>query len=113
MSGDDSERNETSMLRQLGDELSLQAWLAGAELRHPSLNEPGVRNEVDMLVRLRDELRLQLHLGKLEAADEFEKLEQRWVRIKSMAAAAADEAEESLHDLLRDIRDGYQRMRKA
>ncbi len=113
MSEEDSEHSETSVLKQLGDELQLQAWLAGAELRNPSLAQPGVRDEVDLLARLRDELRVQIHLGKLEATEEFEQLEHRWVRIKSMATAAADEAGESLHDLLRDIRDGYQRLRRG
>ena len=97
----------TDLLERLGDELKLQAWLARAEFRNPSLTEPGTREEVDALAHLRDELRLQLHLGRLEAREEFGRLEQRWQRFKEVAQATMEDAEESLHDVLRDIRDGY------
>ena len=60
------------LLRQVADELRLQAWLAAAELRHPSLREGPVRQEVDLLARLRDELRLHLHLASAEARSAFE-----------------------------------------
>jgi hypothetical protein len=104
------DRREVDMLGQLVDELQLQAWLAGAELRHPSLHEAEGRAEMDALVRLRDELRVQLHLGKLEARDEFAELELRWRRLKLLAARTADDAEEGFHDVLRQIRDGYRRI---
>jgi hypothetical protein len=109
-----AERREgTDMLEQLGDELKLQAWLAGAELRHPSLADPSLREEVDGLARLRDELRLQLHLGKLEARDEFEHLEGRWRRIMQGAAETASDAAHSIRDLVHEIREGYRRMRQG
>jgi len=98
-------------LRQLKDELGLQAWLAGAELRHPSLAHEDTRNEVDALVRIRDELRLQLHLGKLEAKDEFERIEGQWRKVKAAASKVADDAEEGLQGLLGQIRAGYRKLR--
>ena len=98
---------EVDLLKQLGDELGLQAWLAGAELRNPSLHRAETRNEVEALLCVRDELRVQLHLGKLEAVEEFARVEARWQRLKSVAARAADDAEEKLHDVLGQIRDGY------
>jgi hypothetical protein len=104
------DREQTDLLQQLGDELKLQAWLAGAELRHPSLQSHSARQEVDALVRLRDEIRVQLALGKLEARDGFEQLEQRWHALKRAAGLTSAELEETLHDLLREIRDGYQKL---
>lgn len=106
-------RREVDWVHQFADELGLQAWLAGAELRHPSLRHEETRNEVSALVRLRDELRVQAHLGRLEAEDEFLRLEERWRKVKVVAARAAGDAEESLEDLLRQIRDGYRQLTKA
>jgi hypothetical protein len=106
-------RKGTEMLEQLGDELKLQAWLAGAELRHPSLRDAPLRAEVDALARLRDELRLQLHLGKLDAKDEFQHLEGRWRQLMQAAAETAGGAVASLRDLVREIRDGYRGLTRA
>jgi hypothetical protein len=105
------DRGDVHLLQQLGDELELQAWLAGAELRNPSLRHEQTRGEVDALVRVRDELRVQLHLGRLSASDEFAKLEDRWRSLKAVAARTADDAEEKLHDLLTQIRDGYRKLK--
>lgn len=108
----DAPKNEAAPAGVLGrtvDELELQAWLARAEFRDPSLHDPAVRAEVDALARTRDELRVQLALGKLEARERFEQLESRWVALKGAADRAAHDAGESLHDALRDIRDGYRR----
>ena len=93
------------------DELELHAWLERAEFKHPSLSDPAVRGEATALARMRDELKLQLALGKLEAREEWERLEQRWRSFKHAASLAAHEVKETLHDVLRDIRDGYQRLR--
>lgn len=104
-------REGQDLLEQLGDELKLQAWLGGAEIRNPSLAEKAVRDEVDLLVRVRDELRLQLHLGKLEAKDEFHRLEDRWQHVKAAAAETATGAAQSVRELLQEIRDGYRKLR--
>jgi hypothetical protein len=100
-----------SALGRAVDELELQAWLARAEFRNPSLRDPAVRGEVDALVRMREELRVQAALGKMEARDEWARLEAGWVRVKSAAERTADEAGESFHDLLDTLRRGYQRLR--
>ena len=101
---------EVDLLRRLGDELDLQAWLAGAEWRHPSLRHEEPRREVALLVQLRDELRLQIHLGRLEAGDAFDQLEPRWRRLKALAADAADDLSDELQETLRGIRDGYTKL---
>jgi hypothetical protein len=99
--------------RRAVDDLELQAWLARAEFRNPSLHDPDTQAEVGALARMRDELRLQLALGKLEARDEWDQLEQRWTRVKAVANETAQQVGETVHDLLRDIRDGYQKLRNG
>jgi hypothetical protein len=93
------------------DELKLQAWLARAEFRNASMSEPGVREEVSSLLSLRDELALQAHLGQAEAKEEWSKLESRWEKVKHTADNVTSDVQESLHDLLSQIRDGYQKLR--
>ena len=105
MADDTSPEERASILRTLADELQLQNWLRQAELRNPSEHD-----EVNALAQLRDELRLQLHLGTLEARDEFQQVEEMWRDVKHRVARAAEEAEEGLHDLLSQIRDQYQRL---
>ena len=95
------------------DELKLQAWLARAEFRNASMSEPGVREEVSSLLSLRDELALQVHLGQAEARDEWAHLEGRWAKVKHTAESATSDIQESMHDLLRTIRDGYQKIRNT
>jgi hypothetical protein len=102
---------EGSPMGRAVDELELQAWLGRAEFRNPSLHDPKTRGEVDALARMRDELRVQLALGKLEARKEWEQLEQRWAKVKDIAGRTAADVEESVHDLLKQIRDGYQQLR--
>jgi len=91
---------------QLRDELELQAWLAKAEFRNPSLHQ-----EAHGLAQMRDELRLQLHLGKMEAREEFHALEDRWTDLKQRVNAAKDPVVEDVRQLLHDIREGYHRLR--
>lgn len=101
-----ADESEPSVLETLADELKLQTWLGQAELRNPSEHD-----EVNTLAQWRDELRLQLHLGKLEARDEFEQLENVWRDVKRRAERAAEDAEQGLQDLLKTIRDGYDKLR--
>ncbi len=91
---------------QIRDELEVQAWLARAELRNPSLHD-----EVSALAQLRDGFRVQLHLGKLEAREEFQAAEARWIELKSRVAMAGEPVVEDLNALIRDIRAGYAKLR--
>ena len=103
---------EGNPLERMVDELELQAWLARAEFRNPSLQRSEVVGEVSALAQVRDELRLQLALGKLEARDEWEVAERKWADVKRLAAATADDAGETMHDLLGRIREGYRELRQ-
>jgi CBS domain-containing membrane protein len=77
-----------------------------------------VQREIDNLRRLRDELRVQIHLGKAEARDLWNDLEERWSELEGRAQALADRAEEPLEDIaaaaelvVEEVREGYRRVR--
>lgn len=106
-----TEDRNGNVAAQLADELKLQAWLAKAELDHPSLRD--VSAEANKLAEVRDELRLQLHLGRMEAGEEWQAAEAGWNRFMARANTKAQVANEELQGLLKGIRDGYERLRKA
>jgi hypothetical protein len=72
------------------------------------------------LTKEREELALKMHLGKKEAAAEWEKLEAKWQELKTtkmppMKAAAKDTAESvgaALNVAAEELKKGYERMRK-
>jgi hypothetical protein len=77
----------------------------------------------DMLARLkreRDELALKMHLGKKEAQAEWEKLEAKWNRLKTVkgppmkeAAAQTAEGVAKAFDLAaEELKKGYEKIRK-
>ena len=77
-----------------------------------------ITEEVEGLQRLRDELRVQLHLGKAEARERFEKLEQTWQHLESRLKVIREESGEDLGQireaaglLVGEIRDGYRHLR--
>lgn len=92
---------------QLRDDLQLQAWLARAERRNPSLHQ-----RVAPLAQARDQLRLQLHLGKMEATDAWHVAEERWAHLRQGLDRALDaERPPDLHAALEEIRAAYRRLR--
>ncbi len=67
----------------------------------------------------RDELALKIHLGKKEAADEWEKLEARLAELRRKAAPAKEVAAETAKEVgaafdlaAEEIRRGYEKLRK-
>lgn len=75
---------------------------------------------LDALRQIRDELRLQIHLARADALDEWEKAEAKWFRIQSQlsmteagAAKAAKEATVAWKQLVREMNDGYSRVRDS
>jgi CBS domain-containing protein len=75
---------------------------------------------LDALRQIRDELRLQIHLARADALDEWEKAESKWFRIQSQlsmteagAAKAAKEATVAWKQLVREMNDGYSRVRES
>jgi CBS domain-containing protein len=74
------------------------------------------QEELDELRRVRDELRVQLQLGKAEAAELWERLEQRFgeaeAHARTLARRAEDEVAEAARSVMDELRSGYQRLRK-
>lgn len=78
-----------------------------------------VREEMDGLRQLRDELRVQMELGKAEARDRWDKLEDRWHHLEAKARQLREASRDDLEDvgqaarlLLDEIRAGYQHLRR-
>jgi hypothetical protein len=78
-----------------------------------------LKGELEALRQLRDEVRLQLHLAAADARLSFDQLEKRWQhlegRVKALGEASKDdlgEIREAAKHLAREIRDGYQNLKK-
>jgi len=69
----------------------------------------------DDLKRMRDEIKLKIHLGSMEAQDEWADLEKRWkaFREKADINRTAGELGGSVKQLGSDLKAAYERIRKA
>lgn len=75
--------------------------------------------EIEGLKQMRDEVKVQLHLAKADARDAFEGVEKRWGHLEGKlkllrqeARGDAAEIREAARLLAREIRDGYQHLKK-
>lgn len=82
------------------------------------------REELEKLIsklgQERDELRVKLNLAKLEARDEWDKLERKWEHLRAKTpelrqnlSETAAEVGAATRNLMEDIRKGYERIRKT
>lgn len=69
----------------------------------------------DDLRRTRDEIKLKIHLGSMEAQDEWTELEKRWkaFRAKAEFDRTAGEVGGTVKQLGLDLKTAYDRIRKA
>ena len=74
---------------------------------------------VSSLKQMRDELKVQIHLGKVEAKDEWEKLEEKWQELQARGKPVAEAVEESAKDVGSalelvgaELKAGYERIKK-
>ncbi len=74
---------------------------------------------VDKLKAQRDELKLKLHLGSLEAKEEFEAAEKKWHQVKLKASEIADDAVETSEEYIDkakvvgdELKEAYSRIAK-
>jgi len=74
-----------------------------------------VQKMTDELKRIRDELKLKIHLGSMEAQDEWSDLEKRWktFREKAELNRTADELGTTVKQIGADLKAAYERLRKA
>jgi predicted nuclease with TOPRIM domain len=90
--------------------------LSGEERRMSTLLER-VHDDVEKLRQRRDELRVQIDLGKMEAADAWHEVEERWQRLEGKLGVLAGESKDAAEDvgkaasqLVEEIREGLARV---
>lgn len=73
---------------------------------------------MQQLTQQRDELRVKMSLAKLEAREEWERLEKKWEHVKATAPKIRDDlgttatnVNAALRLVAEEIRDGYARLR--
>jgi hypothetical protein len=78
-----------------------------------------LEKEIEGLRRMRDEVKLQLHLGAADARRAFEHVEKRWQHLEGKLKLIREESRgdfaeigEAAKLLAREIRDGYQHLKK-
>lgn len=75
-----------------------------------------IAKEMDELQQTRDELKVQLHLGQAELKDEWHRLEKRWEdaehHLRQLGRHASADAGKTAQEVIQDIRESYQRLRK-
>lgn len=80
-----------------------------------------IKNEFeDLLKKLeveRDQLNLKIHLASMEAKEEFEEAEKKWVHVKAKAVEIADDTKEASEDFIakakivsEELKDTYYRI---
>jgi hypothetical protein len=69
----------------------------------------------DDLKRIRDEIKLKIHLGSMEAQDEWANLEKRWQTFRENAELnrTAEDVGGSVKRLGSELKTAYDRIRKA
>lgn len=78
-----------------------------------------LEGELEALQATRDELRVKLHLGKLEAQEQWDQIEQQWQHVESKLKVAGEAGREIAGDIgeaasltLDEIKEGYTKLRK-
>ena len=73
---------------------------------------------LEKLAQMRDELRVQIHLARLEARTEWERLEPKWWELEGKIDALEDASAETAKDLkaaaelmIEELEKGYERIR--
>lgn len=78
-----------------------------------------LEKELEDLRATRDELRVRLHLGKLDAQEQWEKVEKQWQHVESklkLVGEAGREAAEGIGEatslVIEEMKAGYSKLRK-
>ncbi len=78
-----------------------------------------LERELEDLRTTRDELKLRLHLGKLDAQDEWEQIEKQWQQVESKLKLAGETGREIAEDIgeaaslaVEEMKEGYKKLRK-
>ncbi len=78
-----------------------------------------LERELEDLRTTRDELRVRLHLGKLDAQEQWEQIEKQWQHVESKLKLAGETGREVAEDLgeaaslaVDELKQGYAKLRK-
>ena len=78
-----------------------------------------LERELEDLRTTRDELRVRLHLGKLEAQEQWKQIEKQWQHLESKLKLAGETGREIAEDMgdatrlaVEELKEGYERLRK-
>ena len=74
----------------------------------------------ESLAELRDDLKVRIHLGEMDARDQWQKLEPKWwelqrrvVAVERASAGAVQEITAAANLLIEELFKGYDRIRKV
>jgi len=74
----------------------------------------------ESLAQLRDDLKVRIHLGEMDARDQWQKLEPKWwalqrkvVAVEKASAGAVEEITAAADLLIEELLKGYGQIRKA
>ncbi len=78
-----------------------------------------MERELEDLRATRDELRVRLHLGKLDAKEQWEQVEKQWQHVESKLKLARETGREVAEDIgeatslvVEEMKAGYSKLRK-
>ncbi len=78
-----------------------------------------LERELEDLRAMRDELRVRLHLGKLDAQEQWEQIEKQWQHVESKLKRAGEAGREVAEDIgeatslvIEEMKEGYAKLRK-
>lgn len=77
------------------------------------------RKLVEKLKMERDEIKLKIHLGSMDAKEEFEEAEKKWHHVKTKASYMTDDAVETTEEVItkskivgEELKETYNRISK-
>ncbi len=78
-----------------------------------------LERELEDLRATRDELRVRLHLGKLDAQEQWGQIEKQWQHVESKLKVASEAGREIAEDIgeatslvIEEMKEGYTKLRK-
>jgi len=78
-----------------------------------------LEQELEDLRTTRDELRVRVHLGKMDAQEQWEQVEKQWQQVESKLKVVGETGREIAEDVgeaaniaIEEIKEGYSKLRK-
>ena len=78
-----------------------------------------LEKELEDLRTTRDELRVRMHLGKMDAQEQWEQIEKQWQHVEAKLKVAGEAGREIAEDVgeaanlaIEEMKEGYEKLRK-